>query len=442
MFSAYTIFDNKNFLYRSPFPSISITEFKTRINKENTPEEGTIEIDGYTYTYIKKNNNSSSNSSNMKSTTYALITKDICINKVNELFLNLTNYLTTIDFSNFEDIIYAIDDCLNQHCYFVLSSINLQTNNQMESYDEKIYEIEMKNKELMAIKEMKIRSMRDEGYFIDNDYNQLINDNLINDNLINDNLINDNLNNYNIDNNNNNNDINNNKLPKRINKEIYKELNNNEFPKKNDKEIQIFIFEKIKVSLIDNKVDDYSLTGEMSMFLRNKIEKLKYSHKGIIKFSPNLSKEHLRNGFLKPNREFPLNKIIKLAKWSSQKAVKYKPKFNSKDKKLNSKDKNPNSKDSKLNSTKIDYYECPLSFTIWDDENIIEIEFYEDVYELKIENDNGFLNVGDVKKGVLTKEINSSYPIILRFKVEPVINIEIEGDVERKCEYEIFVNDG
>ncbi|KAG0418827.1 hypothetical protein EQH57_0649, partial [Dictyocoela roeselum] len=145
MFSAYTIFNTKNSLYRSPFPPISLNTFKSIIIKESTPEEGSIDIDGYTYTYLKKNIvEVEGSTSKSLPTTYALITQGMNINIARKLFMNLTDYLSGIDLVKFEDAVFAIDDCLNRHCYYVLSCGELENNNLMESYEEKIYEMEMK----------------------------------------------------------------------------------------------------------------------------------------------------------------------------------------------------------------------------------------------------------------------------------------------------------
>lgn len=409
MFSAYTIFNTKNSLYRSPFPPISLNTFKSIIIKESTPEEGSIDIDGYTYTYLKKNIvEVEGSTSKSLPTTYALITQGMNINIARKLFMNLTDYLSGIDLVKFEDAVFAIDDCLNRHCYYVLSCGELENNNLMESYEEKIYEMEMKNKELMAIREMKMRSMRDEehsGHLKKDDYNYKAEYTYKNE--------------YNLKNENNHNSEYNVKAEDKAKNN--KNSDFEEFPITDD-DIQTFIFEKIKVNLTENKVEDYSLTGEMSMYLRKEIDKLKCSHKGVVKFSPNLSKEYLRKGYLKGNRGFPVDKIIKVAKWTSERGLKV---------------KDTKTKESK----KADYFECPLSFTFWDDENIVEIEFFENVYGLQIEMNDGLLDVGDFKKGIFSHEIESPYPMILRFSVEPVVKIEIEGVVQRKCEYEVFVDE-
>ena len=189
------------------------------------------------------------------------------------------------------DNLCLIDDTINDFSFFPLPAPAVDQYRQMESQEEKLYDLMAKNRETEMVERMKELRRKET--------NDAFNEHLEKVREL---------------------ELEIRKPPaqpvKKEAKEVFRERKKASFV---DSEIQVLVKEKLKVVIDrDSNLKSCEIDGDLSIHIsREEFREcsLQISTDAELKYSPNLDKEKVRAGVLKAVRGFPVGKNLALAKW-------------------------------------------------------------------------------------------------------------------------------
>lgn len=296
---------NSTIIFR-PVQKISQSIFENIILKFNTTtknDEGVIHADFLNIHY-----------SRMLPYTCAIITRrsDKDYTSYNSLIKTI---LTTIQkYNDIEDIIGAFDDLLNEFTYFKLDATQTLVIREMDSYEEKVRNLEMKTVEEESVKMMKeisakVKSMGMSNKVVIDNKDATSNNLVANRDIDTKSVVG---NNYSALTNH----------PTTNNFEKLKDKIRNMHKPAITKQIHLMITERKKLTVDkEGKIRDSGVSGDLSLLIRDKefcdvTVHIKNCPSGL-KYSPNLEKDAAKKKILKARKSFPAKKSVTLVKWNT-----------------------------------------------------------------------------------------------------------------------------
>ncbi|KAK1349332.1 subunit delta of coatomer complex [Hamiltosporidium tvaerminnensis] len=210
---------------------------------------------------------------------------------------NAIKLLKTLIPYDFPSLLFVLDDIINKNSFFILDTESLHNIVEMESQEEKIHEMMMKNKELDAIQKQKELKMRKKMSDIDLQLEKVKNLEI---------------------------EIRKETILQSKTVEEKEEIKKEKKPVINeDREESILIGIKEKIKIVvdkENNIKNCEVEGDMNLLVRNEEYKnceIEFSiqKKENLKFNPNLDKDSSKKNKLKGTKGFPVDKNVALMKW-------------------------------------------------------------------------------------------------------------------------------
>ncbi|KAF7684573.1 putative coatomer subunit delta [Astathelohania contejeani] len=290
MIIGFFLTNNTETIFRStkPLPQPSIDFFLTEFNNFKKSNSGSTVSDNLKYIYTN----------NPPTWAVLLTTPDFPTYRGIELM----QCITSANISNIEDKIAAIDECINSDTFLLPTAGAMRIIIEMESQEEKIHDMIMKNKEMEAIQKQKQVRMAKEATELDRQLERVRH------------------------------------LELEMRSESIQQIQElkNAKPKKRVrtlakqtragkncaiKPVNIYIKEKLRMTMDkENNVGGSEVEGEICVLIKEEEYKeieFKLMSECKLKFSPNLDKSKCKENIIHATKGFPINKNVTVAKWKN-----------------------------------------------------------------------------------------------------------------------------